>query len=106
MARIQRVIDEATVEVPPMPHAILAELRAVLEPPPFAISLNVPANLDTVRWLWIAAYLYGGPQRRRQRPMRRGQPAAAPRRPASAPLREPSDTPHPDAHRDPAAAAR
>jgi len=64
---------------PPEPRAVLAELRNVLEAPRVAVSLDLPRNLDTVRWLWIAAYLHGGPQRRAQPAARRKQRAACPR---------------------------
>lgn len=63
--RIHRVVAEANAVAPAiLAPKVLADLEIILEMAPHAVPLDVPANLDALRWLYIAAQLYGRPARR------------------------------------------
>jgi len=63
--RIHRAIESAIeVDQALLPPRVLADVEIILELAPHAVPLDVPANLDALRWLYIAAQLYSRPARR------------------------------------------
>ena len=52
LSRIQTLIEQSDLlDVPPIAPTVLADMRAILDPPQIATA----QSLDAIRWLWIAA---------------------------------------------------
>ncbi len=77
IARVHLLLEHSPIEdVPSMPPTLLGHVQAFLEPA--GIPMNDSATLDTLRWLFVAAYVYNPP---RTRPRPAPEPKRSPRKP-------------------------